>query len=133
MRIVAMSQAHPGSVHDMTIWNGELDGVFHLLDRPVLGDKAYAGAVGEHVVLLRPVRRNERACRDDKETAKRFNRTLSRRRVRDEHVFARLKTFRVLRDVFPFHPDRLGTVFAALAFVNNAILDEKARRSGYEL
>jgi hypothetical protein len=49
-------------------------------------------------------------------------------RVRIEHVFDRRMAFRVLRGAFPFHPNRLATVFAAVAFVHNAILDENERR-----
>jgi hypothetical protein len=41
-----------------------------------------------------------------------------------EGFFAYMKTFRVLRDTSPFHPDRQGTAFGAPSFVCGAMLDE---------
>ena len=124
-RIVAVSPAHPGAVHDKTIWNGEFEGIEPLLDRPILADKAYAGARGENSVIFRPVKRNEAAWRDAPEESRRFNHELSKRRVTIEHVFADLKAFRIIRDMFPLHPDRFGVVFKAVAFIHNVTLADK--------
>ena len=89
--ITDVSPPYPGATHDKTLWNK--------VKRPkhrenlVLGDKAYAGGLGEGEYLLRPIKRGETAYKQDKPTAKEFNRRLSRIRVRIEHVFARLKTW----------------------------------------
>jgi len=50
---------------------------------------------------------------------------LSKRRATIEHVFADLKTFRIIRDIFPLHPDQFGMVFKAVAFIRNVIISEK--------
>ena len=70
--------------------------------------QAYVGALNEGEGLLRPIKRGERAATPP--AAQAFNAELSRRRVRIEHVFARLKTFRVLQGLFPYRGEQLGTV-----------------------
>lgn len=118
-QIVAVSPTHVGSVHDKTIWNQELAGLKHLFDQLVLADKAYAGAAGENVHLLRPIKRGEKAYKEDPDKAKAFNRSLSKVRVGVEHVFARLKTWRVFAGLFPFKWNRLGEFARAIAVVHN--------------
>jgi hypothetical protein len=119
-QVVAVSRAVPGSVHDKTLWNKERHGLKHLVGHLVLADKAYVGASGEGEQLVRPVKRGERAYLENPEKAKAFNRALSKTRVRVEHVFARLKTWRVLSGLFPYRWPRLGEVVRALAVVLNA-------------
>jgi hypothetical protein len=58
----------------------------------ILADRAYAGAIGDGSFLHRPVRNNEMAYKADMFTAKEQNRKLSLKRVKIEHLFARLKT-----------------------------------------
>ena len=118
-QVVDVSASYVGSVHDKTSWNKEAPRLKHLLDQLVLADKAYAGASGEKEHLLRPIKRNETAYKDDKESAKAFNRGLSKVRVRVEHCFARLKTWKVLSGIFPMRWQRLGEVVRALAVVHN--------------
>lgn len=115
--IVSVSRAFAGSVHDTRIWN-EVFGATKP-DRLVLADKGYVGARGEDEVLLRPYKRSDVAYKADKERAKAFNRSLSKVRVTVEHVFAQMKAFRVLSNLFPSHPDRYGEVFAAVAVIHN--------------
>jgi hypothetical protein len=94
-------------------------GQLTLADKADKADKAYAEAAGEGTSLLRPVKRGERAYTENPEQAKAFNRGLSKIRVRVEHVFARLKTWRVLSGLFPYRWPRLGEVVRALAVVHN--------------
>jgi len=124
-RILAVSQSYPGSVHDKTIWNQEFSALAHLLERPVLSDKAYAGGTGEFETLFRPVKLNERRYRADVAGSRAFNRELSRWRVTVEHIFAQLKAFKILRNLFPLHPKRYSDCFKAVALVYNLNLDAK--------
>jgi hypothetical protein len=121
--VLDVSAAYPGSVHDKAIWDRELPRVRPLLTCPTLGDKAYAGGSGEWETLFRPVRRNETAWKRDNEASRSFNRRLSSVRVRVEHAFARIKSFRVLAGQFQLGVDRYACVFAAVAFVCNIRLD----------
>lgn len=116
--IVDVSDGYPGSVHDKRIWDAEAQRLA-LGDVVVLGDKAYAGGHGEGVTLFRPTKRNESAYYSDKRAAKERNRQISRVRVRIEHVFARLKCWRVIAGIFPYHWSKLGVVVKSLAVLHN--------------
>ena len=103
--------AWPGSVHGKTRQDSPQQGAGQPWRSPgalILADKAYVGAFNEGEALLRPIKRGERAAKLP--AAQAFNAELSRRRVRIEHVFARLKTFRVLQGLFPYRGEQLGTV-----------------------
>ncbi len=117
----SVSGTYPGSRHDKTIWNLE----FPNLPRceRILADKAYAGATGEGTLLFRPVRRNEAEWKADPEAAKEKNRQLSKRRVRIEHAFARLKTWRIIHHYYPMKPMSFATTVKAIAFINNTIIN----------
>jgi hypothetical protein len=125
--ISSVSPAYPGSVHDKTIWNSEFGNLPH--GTTVLADKAYAGATGEGSVLFRPVRRNEQAWKNDPFAAKASNAVLSKRRVRIEHVFAQLKTWRIIHHDFPMRPCMYGITFRAIAFIHNLFIAQKNMRS----
>lgn len=118
-RIHHLSIAYPARVHDKVIWDRNVAQVQPLLDRPVLGDKAYVGAKLEGKGLIRPLRRNEGAYKTQPEPAKAFNRALSRRRVRIEHVMASLKRFRILGGRFSLALEWYPLVMKAVALVHN--------------
>jgi hypothetical protein len=65
-RVVAVSKCYNGAVHDKTIWNRELSLLLPKLDRPILGDKGYAGSAGENSSLFRPIKRNELEYKNNK-------------------------------------------------------------------
>lgn len=116
--ITDVSDSYPGSMHDKRIWDAEASRLA-LVDAVVLGDKAYAGGRGEGVTLFRPTKRNESTYLADKGAAKLRNRGISRVRVRIEHVFARLKCWRVIAGIFPYHWSTLGVVVKSLAVLHN--------------
>jgi hypothetical protein len=118
-QVVHVGETFEGSVHDKTIWNKEAKALKPLFDQLVLADKAYAGAAGEAQYLLRPIKRGESAYKEDKEKAKEFNRGLSKIRVRVEHVFARLKTWKTLSGLFVYKWSRLAEMVRAIAVVHN--------------
>jgi hypothetical protein len=122
-----VSDAYPGPVHDKTIWNSEYDRVASGLVCPTLGDRAYAGGTGKGLFLFRPLKRNETAWRRDAETCRTFNRLLSARRVRIEHMFSCLKAFRLIRDQFPLRRDRYAMIFRAVTLIYNVIMETKDR------
>jgi len=119
----SVSEAYPGSRHDKTIWNGEFPNLPGC--SRILGDRAYAGAKGEGTLLFRPVKRNETAWKTDPDAAKEANQTLSRRRVRIEHVFAKLKTWRIIHHYFPMKAASFAATFKAIALLNNISIRAK--------
>ena len=126
-QVVDVSRAYPGAVHDKTVWNREIRRVHVRLTRPVLADKAYAGAVGEGDILFRPAKRNETAHREHRDSAKAANRMLSRIRVKIENVFAQMKAFRILQGLFSLKPERYAMVFRAVAVIHNENLQDRQK------
>nr|WP_250808312.1 transposase family protein [Neorhizobium tomejilense] len=125
----AVSGVYRGSVHDKTIWNGELENLPR--GSTALADKAYVGGLGEGTVLFRPIRRNERQWAADPRAAQAYNAALSKKRARIEHVFARLKTWRIIHHDYPMRPDTYAETFTAIACIAN--LELRHRKSRREL
>jgi IS5 family transposase len=99
-RVGSVSVSVPGSVHDLTLLRGS-----GLLDRleegaGVMTDKAYVGvtegrpALQVEIPIKRP-RKGELSA-----SQKGYNRRVSRRRVKVEHVFAQFSRFQALRQRF---------------------------------
>jgi hypothetical protein len=119
-QVLDVSAAHPGSVHDKTVWNREVPRLRHLLcDHVVLADKAYAGATGEHQYLFRPIKRGETLWQQNRVGSQSFNAHITKRRVRIEHLFARIKTWKVLNGMFPYRWQRLGEIVRVIAVIHN--------------
>jgi len=118
-----VSNGHPGSIHDKRIWNLEFPGIPR--HHAILADRAYAGATGDGSFLHRPVRKNETAYKADMPKAKEQNRRLSLKRVKIEHLFARLKTWRIIHHYFPQNPETYSTVFKAIAYIHNQMVLER--------
>jgi len=119
----AVSRPYAGSIHDKTIWNDESQHIRQ--NTRVLADKAYAGGTGEWQRLFRPIRKNEAKWKQDPVKAKAWNRELSKRRVKIEHVFAQLKTWRIIHHYFPQSPETYSTVLKAIAFIHNLNLKHR--------
>ena len=96
-RIAAVPPPAPGRTHDLTL---RRRGPPVPEGGRVYADSAYQGYEKEHPATEIPYERppGGRLAKDERE----YNRALSSFRVRIEHVFARLKTFRILRDVFRY-------------------------------
>ena len=96
-RIAAVPPPAPGRTHDLTL---RRRGPPVPEGCRVYADSAYQGYEEEHPATEIPYKRppGGRLAKDERE----YNRALSSFRVRIEHVFARLKTFRILRDVFRY-------------------------------
>jgi DDE superfamily endonuclease/Helix-turn-helix of DDE superfamily endonuclease len=99
-RVGSVSVSVPGGVHDLTLLRGS-----GLLDRlgegdGIMTDKAYLGAdegrPGLQVVL--PFKRPPKG--ELSHSRKGYNRRVSRRRVKVEHVFAQFSRFQALRQRF---------------------------------
>lgn len=85
----------------------------------ILADKAYAGAKREWLNLYRPLKRCELEYKQDKDAAKAYNKGLSQVRVRVEHVFASLKTWRALQGLFAWKATRYAEVIKAVCVLHN--------------
>lgn len=106
-----------GSTHDATSYRLMTPiGPGHPLSLPnrakILADKAYPGA---HPLLTAVRAQQMRGLnRRDRRRARRFNRYLSRRRIKVEHVFKEMKTYRAISSIWR-HPRWLMPVCIELA------------------
>lgn len=119
LRIVNVSKTYPGSVHDKKIIDTEktLDKVCSNV--PHWFDKGYQGLqkdYQEHYNIL-PIKRKPK--RKLSELAKELNKMQSKIRVPVEHVFAKLKRFKICSQVFrnPFH--KFNQIFRNIAAIHN--------------
>jgi len=110
-------------VHDKRIWDLEFPGIPR--HHAILADRAYAGAIGDGSFLHRPACKNETSYKADMFKAKEQNRRLSLKRVKIEHLFASLKTWRIIHHYFPQHLETYSNVFKAIAFIHNQMTLER--------
>ena len=117
--IVSITSGIESSIHDKKIFENEYTSVFKKLDQTlsILGDKAYVG-LSKYKVKV-PLRKNERAFKTDKPTAKINNRVLSTKRIQVEHVFACLKTYRILTNVYYYTKSKLDIFVKAICNIYN--------------
>jgi hypothetical protein len=113
-RIVHVSKSHHGSVHDFTVFKGE--------KRPpkesrLFVDSGYQGIADIHQNADFPYKSRKNKPLDRCEKA--YNTALSRLRVKVEHVFAQLKTFKILADRYRNKRRRYGVKFNIIAGIVN--------------
>ncbi len=113
-RIVHVSKNHPGSTHDFTVFKGE--------KRPpkesrLFVDSGYQGIADIHKNADFPYKSSKNNPLDAEEKA--YNTALSRLRVKAEHVFAQIKTFKILSDRYRNKRKRYGVKFNIVAGIVN--------------
>jgi hypothetical protein len=90
-RIEALSKTYPGSVHDKKIYDDV--GLALPENAKGIGDTGYEGTD-----LTRPVKKKK--GKERSKAQKKFNRKISKIRIKAEHAIGRMKRFRIVRDVF---------------------------------
>ena len=117
--IVSISNGIESSIHDKKIFETKYTEIFKQLNKKltVLGDKAYVGLSKFNVT--NPLRHNELLYKQDKTTANINNRALSTKRIQVEHVFARLKTYRILTNVYYYTTSKLDMFMKAICNIYN--------------
>jgi DDE superfamily endonuclease len=78
-----------------------------------LADKAYVGLT--HWNVTTPVKRNEKTYKKDNLKTKKENKQLSSKRIKVEHVFASLKSWRILKQLHFYGRKMIGMIFQSLA------------------
>ena len=113
-RIVSMSEAHPGSVHDLTVrrCGTKLPEHAH-----AYGDGAYQGYDAEFKNFDYPYRKPRGGELDAEE--KEYNSGISRYRVKVEHAIGRIKVFRMMSDRYRYPRDRHNVKMRIAAGLTN--------------
>ena len=110
-----------GAVHDFELFKSNLNqipkGSF------ILADKGYQGIYAMYPNSLFPLKAKKR-CKLDPEL-KVYNQEINKRRIGIEHVFGRLKTFKILSERYRNRAKRLGLRFNLIAGIYNLELSKK--------
>ena len=117
--IVSITDGIESSIHDKHIFETQYQNIFHSLNKQmrILGDKAYVGLRTYNVQT--PLRRNELEYKQNKTIAKKSNSELSNKRVQVEHVFAHLKKYRILTNVYYYTKNKLDIFIRAICNLYN--------------
>ena len=113
-RIVHVSKNHPGAVHDFTVFKGEN---LPPKESRLFVDSGYQGIADIHPNADFPYKASKNKPLDREEKA--YNTALSRVRVKVEHVFAQIKTFKILADRYRNKRKRYGVKFSIIAGLVN--------------
>ncbi len=89
----------------------------------ILTDKGYQGIYASYSNSLLPLKA-KRHCKLDPEL-KIYNQEINQRRIRIEHVFGRLKTFKILAERYRNNSKRLGLRFNLITGIYNLELSKK--------
>jgi hypothetical protein len=116
--IVATAFSH-GSKHDFQLFkDDELRIAEHI---QILADAGYQGLAGLHENCQTPFKKSKYHPLTKKEKQK--NRTLARKRVLIEHIFRKLKVFRILSERYRNRRARFALRFNLIAAIYNRELN----------
>lgn len=89
----------------------------------ILADKGYQGIYSVYPNSLLPLKAKKR-CKLDPEL-KIYNHEINKRRIGVEHIFGRLKTFKILAEHYRNRAKKFGLRFNLIAGIYNMQLSEK--------
>jgi hypothetical protein len=114
-----VSKSYSSSIHDKKLFISEYKNLCTKIDNNlgILGDKGYSGLKELKVEI--PIKRNELKYKDNKDLSKANNKNLSSRRIKIEHVFAYIKSYRVMQRLNYYSKDKIDILFNAIANIYN--------------
>ena len=119
-QILSLCSSH-GAVHDFELFKRNIKLISS--EAFVLADKGYQGIYALHPNSLLPLKAKRR-CKLDPEL-KIYNQEINKRRIGIEHVFGRLKTFKIFAERYRNRGKRLGLRFNLIAGIYNLELSKK--------
>ena len=114
-----VSKSYSSSIHDKKLFISEYKSLISKIDKNIniLGDKGYSG-LKEYKVDI-PIKRNELPYKENKEIIKIENKVLSSKRIKVEHVFAYIKSYRIMQRLNYYSKDKIEILFNAMANIYN--------------
>ena len=119
-QILSLSMSR-GAVHDFKLFKRNLNQV--PVGAFILADKGYQGIYAVYPDSLLPSKAKKGYKLDPE--LKIYNQEINKRRIGIEHVFGRLKTFKILSERYRNRGKRLGLRFNLIAGIYNMELSEK--------
>ena len=116
--IETISLSYPASYHDKKVFLMEYKKIEQQLEQSfILGDKAYIGLRKQQVEV--PIKRNQEPYKNNKEASKQSNHWMNKHRVKIEHVFAEMKSFRILKQLHYYSLEKINRIFYAVGVICN--------------
>ena len=114
-----VSKSYSSSIHDKKLFINEYKDLMSKIDKniEILGDKGYSG-LSEYNVNI-PIKRNELPYKENKEIVKSNNKELSSKRIKVEHVFAYIKSYRIMQRLNYYTKDKIDILFNSIANIYN--------------
>ena len=114
-----VSKSYSSSIHDKKLFISEYKELMKMISNniSIIGDKGYSGLKELKVEI--PIKRNELKYKDNKDLSKANNKNLSSRRIKIEHVFAYIKSYRVMQRLNYYSKDKIDILFNAIANIYN--------------
>ena len=114
-----VSKSYSSSIHDKKLFISEYKSLISKIDKGlnILGDKGYSG-LKEYKVNI-PIKRNELPYKENKRLVKSNNKELSSKRIKVEHVFAYIKSYRIMQRLNYYSKDKIEILFNAMANIYN--------------
>ncbi len=114
-----VSKSYSSSIHDKKLFLYEYKDLINKINNNlnILGDKGYSG-LREYKVNI-PIKRNEIKYKENKDLVKSENKELSSKRIKVEHVFAYIKSYRIMQRLNYYTKDKIEILFNAMANIYN--------------
>ena len=114
-----VSKSYSSSIHDKKLFIKEYKSLMSKInkDLDILGDKGYSG-LNEYKVNI-PTKRNEVKYKENKNLSKSENKILSSKRIKVEHVFAYIKSYRIMQRLNYYTKDKIDILFNSIANIYN--------------
>jgi hypothetical protein len=108
-KIIYVSEPYSGRNHDLKIFRDSLNNLnqFLLPNEKIMGDKAYCSADLSQLFIT-PIKKNHSRLNIYERI---FNKYVSHYRIHIEHVFARIKKFRILKNNFRYEINSHSKIF----------------------
>ena len=114
-----VSKSYISSIHDKRLFLCEYKNLCTKINNNlgIIGDKGYSGLKELRVEI--PIKRNELVYKENKDLIKVENKELSSKRIKIEHVFAYIKSYRIMQRLNYYTKDKIEILFNAMANIYN--------------
>ena len=114
-----VSKSYSSSTHDKKLFIAEYKDLCTKINEKltIIGDKGYSGL--KELKLEIPIKRNEIKYKENKDLSKSNNKSLSGKRIKIEHVFAYIKSYRIMQRLNYYSKQRIEILFNSIVNIYN--------------
>ncbi len=114
-----VSKNYSSSIHDKKLFIAEYKNLCSKINKNlgIIGDKGYSGLKELKVEI--PIKRNELKYKENKDLSKSENKNLSVKRIKIEHVFAYIKSYRIMNRLNYYSKDKIEIIFNSIVNIYN--------------